>query len=1050
MDQEIKTASGTKLPGILHIIEASLFFGAIGGLADVSYLLTRYPTVSADIPATLRFITAAFLLTSVAMFIFLAIFLAIVIPIAKSKKWNLELSLATLYASAALPASIILTRNIAKLVAEESILVTELRILIYFLKYIWIVIPLCWAIGVWLAGIRVRFERYKLFYRVSAIVLSAGFYLIASISVQQNLLLARANVESQVSAGIENSIITVLIFVVAIILLPILNFIFSFAGKFRNGIALKIFWVLFLIVPFIPPLIIGQSLAGTDLSVVGISEHPYNVILVSLDTVRYDDVGFNGSEIVKTPNLDAVAAESYIFDNAIVPFPMTGPSHISMFTGLQPDSETGHGVKSNGVPLADGIPTLATILNENGYNTGAIIGSSILSRQSCGLERGFNYYNDIFNTSFRARFLPDQIWLLTVSKIFRRLFNIKEGIPQGLTKTADVVTDQAIDWLENNSSDPFFLFVHYYDAHYGYAPPPPFDTMYMPDYHGPFRDNLPDYNTLTQELDTLTDDDIEYFHSLYRGEISFIDQEMKRLLDWGDSNGIWDNTMLIIVSDHGESFEHDYLFSHTDRVYDQLIHVPLIIRYPNPNSASFTPGNGGPRIPWLVNVSDIYATVLNYVGIESPREIGDMNANAPGVVENWDHDLIGLSGVEVDEYSTSVAGQEVIIKQEPGWNYVASQAYLFDNPNLPELSMGRFFSFRGPNWHLIYGPEAEPTLPMFQFFNLKSDPEEMNNIYPDHGLSTPGWPGIQSELELWGKKVVNYGLVVSAGVDPIEKKPLYNFHPGTGVLSFGGIGCNLSCLHCQNASISTPRITRMDALRGMEDGPMRPEDVIKAAVSQKAEGVAFTYNEHTIWFEWALDVSKLAKEKGLYTVFVTNAYIEKEPLDELGPYVDAYAADLKGWGQDFHTRFCKIPRWEKILDAIDRAKNVHGMHVEVTTNIVPGFNDDNESLENIAKWIFEKLGPLTAWHVSRFIPHHKLMHLEATPEETLLKAREIGLEAGLKHVYIGNVAGLESGNDTFCPKCGNLLIKRSGYHTRITGLDGEKCAKCGGETGIVR
>lgn len=299
-------------------------------------------------------------------------------------------------------------------------------------------------------------------------------------------------------------------------------------------------------------------------------------------------------------------------------------------------------------------------------------------------------------------------------------------------------------------------------------------------------------------------------------------------------------------------------------------------------------------------------------------------------------------------------------------------------------------------------------------------------------------------------EAVNWGLVVSAGVDPIEKKPLYNFHPGTGVLSFGGIGCNLSCLHCQNASISTPRITRMDRLMGMEDGPMGPEDVIQAARSGNAEGIAFTYNEPTIWFEWALEVSRLAKENNLYTVFVTNAYIEQEPLDELGPYVDAYAADIKGWGQDFYTRLSKIPRWEKILEAIDRAKNVHGMHVEITTNVIPGYNDDDETFRNISGWIFEKLGPLTVWHISRFHPHHKLMHLESTPEETLLRARDIGHDAGLKHVNLGNVHWVEGVHDTFCPNCGDLLISRTGLRARIVGLKGDKCASCGSETGIIR
>ncbi len=298
-------------------------------------------------------------------------------------------------------------------------------------------------------------------------------------------------------------------------------------------------------------------------------------------------------------------------------------------------------------------------------------------------------------------------------------------------------------------------------------------------------------------------------------------------------------------------------------------------------------------------------------------------------------------------------------------------------------------------------------------------------------------------------EAVNYGLVVSAGIDPIEKKPLYHFHPGSAVLSFGGIGCNMKCIHCQNASISTPRLTRMsDPLKGNEL-PWTPESVVQAGIDRKADGIAFTYNEPTIWFEWAYDVSKLAKEKGLYTVFVTNAYIEQEPLDEIGPYVDAYAADLKGWGEDFYMKFSKVPRWERILNAIDRARNVHNMHVEITTNVVPGWNDDDDSLKNIAEWIVKTIGPLTVWHVSRFIPHHELSHLEPTPPETLLKARQTGLDAGLKHVMIGNMHGMEGVENSSCPSCGSESIVRTGYYTKLTGLDGSKCSKCGAETGIV-
>ena len=300
---------------------------------------------------------------------------------------------------------------------------------------------------------------------------------------------------------------------------------------------------------------------------------------------------------------------------------------------------------------------------------------------------------------------------------------------------------------------------------------------------------------------------------------------------------------------------------------------------------------------------------------------------------------------------------------------------------------------------------------------------------------------------------LNYGLVVSASIDPIEKKPLYHFHPGSQTLSFGGLGCNMACPHCQNASISCPKISKLSdsEINAWTGGNVTTaDDVLETALARKVGGVSFTYNEPSIWHEWALDVSKLLKKNEMYTVYVTNAYIEEQALDEIGPYLDAYAADLKGWGDDFHRKFSKVGNWEKILNAIDRAKNVHGMHVEVTTNVVPGFNDDEETFRSIAKWIFEKLGPLNVWHLSRFIPQHKLGHLEATPVETLLEAKRIGHEIGLKHIFLGNVHGHSEVENSFCPRCGVEIIKRTGYHTRITGLDGEKCAKCGAETGIVR
>ncbi len=344
----------------------------------------------------------------------------------------------------------------------------------------------------------------------------------------------------------------------------------------------------------------------------------------------------------------------------------------------------------------------------------------------------------------------------------------------------------------------------------------------------------------------------------------------------------------------------------------------------------------------------------------------------------------------------------------------------------------------------------EPYTVPARFFEEHKSGKIRCTLCPMHCLIAEGKDGFCGTRRVRNGvlEAVNWGLVVSSAMDPIEKKPLFHFHPGSRTLSFGGIGCNMACLHCQNSSISAPRITRMKEPDSADAHPWTPGEVVQAAVERRADGISFTYNEPTIWFEWALDVAKLAGKKGLYNVFVTNAYIEQEPLDELAPYLHAYSADLKGWG-DFYLKFAKAPRWEKVLEAIDRAKNVHGMHVEVTTNVVPGWNDDDDTLQSIAQWIYDRLGALTVWHLSRFIPAHKLSHLEPTPVDTLVHAMEIGKKAGLKYVFLGNVHGMKDVEDSHCPNCGATLIQRTGYCTNIVGLDGTRCSSCGFETDIV-
>ncbi|MDD5338053.1 MAG: AmmeMemoRadiSam system radical SAM enzyme [Dehalococcoidales bacterium] len=291
---------------------------------------------------------------------------------------------------------------------------------------------------------------------------------------------------------------------------------------------------------------------------------------------------------------------------------------------------------------------------------------------------------------------------------------------------------------------------------------------------------------------------------------------------------------------------------------------------------------------------------------------------------------------------------------------------------------------------------------------------------------------------------VNYGLVSSINADPVEKKPLFHFYPGTLCLSFGTLGCNFHCRHCQNWEIST---ADGDALKHT-CRKILPEYAIILAKESGCSGIAWTYNEPTIWFEYTLDSAKLAKKSGLYTVYVTNGYATPETLDAIGPYLDAWRVDIKGFSDRLYKELSGVPHWREILDIAKRAKDKWHMHVEVVTNIVPTLNDDDKQLKGIADWICKELGELTPWHVTRFYPHHHLTDLPTTPLETIERAADIGRKAGLKFVYAGNVPGHDSEN-TRCYNCGKVVVKRVGYNTEAAGLKGSTCRYCGVDLNFV-
>lgn len=278
---------------------------------------------------------------------------------------------------------------------------------------------------------------------------------------------------------------------------------------------------------------------------------------------------------------------------------------------------------------------------------------------------------------------------------------------------------------------------------------------------------------------------------------------------------------------------------------------------------------------------------------------------------------------------------------------------------------------------------------------------------------------------------MNYGKITSYAYDPIEKKPLYHYHPGRNIFSIGGFGCNLACDFCQNWEIVYDENLVID---------VNDDDIIALARAKNSLGIAFTYNEPSIWYEYILDISKKAKAAGLKTIMITNGYINEEPLKELLPYIDAMNIDLKSMEDAFYKTFCK-GNIGPVLRTIEIASQF--IHVEVTTLLVGEENTSFEEVKELAGWIgdIDKTIPL---HLSRYYPAYK-MKLPPTKEELLTQAREIAKEH-LDYVYIGNIWGTD--NNTYCPKCYNRLIDRHG-ETEIIGIEDGKCKKCQYNVNII-
>lgn len=305
--------------------------------------------------------------------------------------------------------------------------------------------------------------------------------------------------------------------------------------------------------------------------------------------------------------------------------------------------------------------------------------------------------------------------------------------------------------------------------------------------------------------------------------------------------------------------------------------------------------------------------------------------------------------------------------------------------------------------------------------------------YCEIGKGQPGFCYIRQNIN--GKLYsLGYGKPTGFGIDPIEKKPLNHFLPGTSVLSFGTAGCNLGCKFCQNWSISKAKLDEVNSLTAT------PEDVVQLAKKYSTPSIAFTYNDPTIFGEYVIDISKIAQLENIKTVMVTAGYIDKEARKEIYKFIDAANVDLKGFTERFYYKNT-LSHLKDVLDTLFWLKHETNVWVEITTLLIPEENDSDEELKNECAWIVENLGEDVPLHFTAFHPDFKMLDKISTPHSTLIRAKNIAESTGIKYCYVGNVNDKKN-QSTYCSNCGSLLIERNWHSTKKINLDENKCGKC--------
>lgn len=320
----------------------------------------------------------------------------------------------------------------------------------------------------------------------------------------------------------------------------------------------------------------------------------------------------------------------------------------------------------------------------------------------------------------------------------------------------------------------------------------------------------------------------------------------------------------------------------------------------------------------------------------------------------------------------------------------------------------------------------------------KLEDEKVRCLLCNHNcLIKSGGKGICGVRENISGKLVSlvYGKVIASNCDPIEKKPLFHFLPGTRSYSIATVGCNFRCLFCQNADISQMP-TDHDRVMGQE---MTPEHIVAEALNARSATIAYTYTEPTVFFELAVDTARRAAEKGLKNIFVSNGYMSVDCLDYIFPDLHAANVDLKAFSDTFYKEQCGA-KLDPVLKSLEIMKET-GVWLEVTTLLIQGLNDSREELKKLAQFLVD-LDPNIPWHISRFHPTYRLTHIPSTNPERIQRARDIGYEAGLHYVYTGNLPG-DEGEKTFCHKCGEKIIDRHGFTVTQNKVKKGLCPTCG-------